>query len=458
MGGSQEVILFGDWNMLTKVGEKKSVRVSTAGRVASSSVKASNIQRIGIAKTKKSKTAKTKKGGKTVAVIRVPNNNEVVRSIKGLHTEILHSFKMSLKKGIALGEILTKTKKELGHNNWLPWVDKYLPFCSRSATNYRALYSYRKNLKSAKVSDLHSAYKLISEAKNYHRSITREETKKRRRSFADKKSDFKNSKSKKYDGRIIAGDNYKVMKRMLCDGMAGKYSGVVTSPPYNADFHYSDSFDDNKPYDDFLKETLKPFPLYTQLLRKGGRVIYIIGSVTKKKNRNDNGDYNHQIITDLLMGVKKVAPKLRLLNHIIWDKSGKKNPLNNKYGSFCSPKIPLTRCCFENILIWSNEEFELENIEKTKPDITEKEFKEWSWNVWKVAPYSKPGNPHPCSFNPKLIKRILKFYTYKNDLILDPYAGVSTTGVVCKNLGRRYTGIDLNANYCDYGSDLFQSA
>jgi len=407
---------------------------------------------------KRSRTAKTKKNERNVAECKVPRNKEVVSSIKKLHQEIMNSFRMSLKNGIALGKILTNTKKELGHTNWLPWVEKYLPFSSRSATNYMNLFNWKDEIKSATVTDLQSAYKLISEAKNYHRSETREETKKRRKSFADKKSDFKNSTSKKYDGQVIVGDNYDVMKRMLCHGMAGKYSLVITSPPYNADFHYSSTFDDSKPYDDFLKETLKPFPLYPKLLRKGGRAIYVIGDIVKNKNRDVNGDYNHQIISDIITGVKKVAPSLRLYNNIIWDKSGKKNPLNNKYGTYCNPKSPLTRCCYEHILVWSNEQFELENIEKTKPDITEKQFKEWSWNVWKVAPYSKPGNPHPCSFPTKLIERAIKFYTYPNDLILDPYAGVSTTGIVCKKLGRRYTGIDLNPNYCDYGSELIKSA
>ena len=67
----------------------------------------------------------------------------------------------------------------------------------------------------------------------------------------------------------------------------------------------------------------------------------------------------------LKAGVKKVAPSLRFFNQIIWDKSGRKNPLNIKWGTFANPKAPMTRSCFENILIWAKEEFELDNIEKT---------------------------------------------------------------------------------------------
>ena len=157
-------------------------------------------------------------------------------------------------------------------------------------------------------------------------------------------------------------------------------------------------------------------------------------------------------------GVKKVAPKLRFFNHIIWDKSGRKNPLNIKWGTFANPKAPMTRSCFENILIWANEEFELENNENSTPDITDKEFKDWSWNIWKVAPYVTPGNPHPCSFPPKLIERLIKFYTFPNSRILDPYSGAGITAKVCKSLGRKFTCVDRNPNFCEYGSELVKTA
>ena len=276
-------------------------------------------------KKKSKRTVKTKNGKKNSVRIEIPKNSNVVRSILKLHNEILQGYKISLEKGIQIGKLLDDTKKQLGHSNWLPWVEEYLPFKSRTATNYINLYKYQDEIKakSARVSNLTDAYRLISDPKNYHRTKTREETKKRRIKFADKKSNFKNSKAGKYEGRVIVGDNYKVMKELIANGMENKYSCIVTSPPYNASFHYSESFNDDKSYPDFLRETLKPFPLYPQLLVKGGRIIYIIANCIKNKDRGNGGDYNHQIVSDLKNGVRKVAPKLRFLNHIIWDKSSK---------------------------------------------------------------------------------------------------------------------------------------
>lgn len=284
---------------------KKSVRVSTKGKGSKS------------------------RGGQAVrSSIKVSRNNEVVKSVQKLHNSILKDYRTTLKSAIQIGKILTKVKKELGHSNWLPWVKKYLPFSSHTATNYMNIYNYQDEIKKENVSNLNEAYHLLVNIKNHHDTITRKRTKNYRKKFADKKSDFKNPKKGNYENQVIAGDNYDVMKEMLKQGMKNQYSGVVTSPPYNASFHYSDTFNDNKPYNEFLKETLKPFPLYPKLLRKGGRVIYIIGNVVKKNNENDNGDYTHQVIDDLKTGVKKVAPKLRFFNHIIWDKSVRPNPLN----------------------------------------------------------------------------------------------------------------------------------
>ncbi len=383
---------------------------------------------------------------------------EVTKQIKKLYRQLVDYYKLSLIDAIEIGRLLKQQKDALGHGKWLPWVEQKLPFCKRSATNYVGLYKNREALKKAKVADLNAAYKVLANHKNQDRDKKRSETRRRRKAFADKHCDFTNPKKVNYINQALVGDNYKTMQKMLKSGLAGKYTAVNTSPGYNADFYYGEGYDDGKPYDMYLNDILKPFPLYTKLLRPGGRVIYIIGSVVKNRERDDNGDYNHQIVTDLINGVKEVAPELRFFNQIIWDKgeSGK-DPLNNRHGSFASPKIPMTRCCHEHVLVWANGQFDLENIEGNEPDITEEEFQKWAWSVWTVAPWSKGGNPHPCSFSPKLVERLLKFYTYPNDLILDPYGGVSVTAQVCKKFNRRYTTIELNPNYVEYANELLQS-
>jgi DNA modification methylase len=381
---------------------------------------------------------------------------EVTQKIKKLYQRLVDYYKLSLTDAIEIGRLLSLQRDKLKHGQWIPWVKENLPFSVRSARNYISLYKNRAKLKRERVADLSAAYKVLANHKNQYRDKRRSETKKFRKLFADKPSKYVNSRIG-YINQVLAGDNFLVMNEMLRHGMKGKYTAIICSPGYNSSFHYGKHYDDDKPYPEHLQDILKPFPLYPKLLRPGGRAIYIIGSIVKKKDRDDNGDYNHQIITDLINGVREVAPELRLFNQIIWRKTVK-DPLNKQFGSFASPSMPMTRCCHEHILVWSNKQFELENIEGNEPDITQDEFNKWSWSTWSISPYSKGGNPHPCSFPPKLIERLLKFYTYPNSLILDPYGGVSTLAQVCRKLHRRYTTIELNPNYVEHASELLKSA
>jgi DNA modification methylase len=55
---------------------------------------------------------------------------------------------------------------------------------------------------------------------------------------------------------------------------------------------------------------------------------------------------------------------------------------------------------------------------------------------------------HPAMFPEELVERVLKLFSYQNDVILDPFNGVGTTTVVAKKTNRRYLGIDISEEYC----------
>ena len=55
---------------------------------------------------------------------------------------------------------------------------------------------------------------------------------------------------------------------------------------------------------------------------------------------------------------------------------------------------------------------------------------------------------HPAMFPEKLAERVLKLFSFKNDIVLDPFNGAGTTTVVAKKTGRHYLGIDISQDYC----------
>lgn len=385
------------------------------------------------------------------------NNEEkqLLKEIKELHKQILQDSKESLFRAIRLGGILTVYKEKTEHGHFIEWIKTYLPFSERSSRNYMSLYRHRERIKEEKITSLLQAYRVISNWHNFNTTQRRQEMKERRKAFANGDTIFNNPST--YINRIICGDCMTVMDKMIKKGMSGQYSAVVTSPPYNANFDYGRYYNDSKPYSEYIDFLLEPFPYYLDLLRSGGRVIYIIGSMVNNLERENGGDYNHQLTTDLLYRVRAEYPSLKHFNNLIWDKGSKgRTPLNTKYGTYCSPMAPVCRSCHEHVLIWSKEQFELVNISGHTPDISEEEFQNWSWSVWRVEPFTYHKNPHPCSFSHVLISRLVKMYTYPGDMVLDSFSGAGITGQVCKNLGRKYTLIDINPNYCSYAKEKIE--
>jgi len=66
--------------------------------------------------------------------------------------------------------------------------------------------------------------------------------------------------------------------------------------------------------------------------------------------------------------------------------------------------------------------------------------------VWSIP--TKPfRDAHFATFNPKLIEPMIKAGCPVNGVVLDPFMGAGTTGVVAKMYGRNYIGIELNPDY-----------
>ncbi len=60
------------------------------------------------------------------------------------------------------------------------------------------------------------------------------------------------------------------------------------------------------------------------------------------------------------------------------------------------------------------------------------------------------GNIHPAVFPRYLIQEFIKLLTKEDDIVLDPFMGSGTTGIVAKKMRRRFIGIEINPEYCEY--------
>ena len=69
-------------------------------------------------------------------------------------------------------------------------------------------------------------------------------------------------------------------------------------------------------------------------------------------------------------------------------------------------------------------------------------------DVWTVATHPYSG-AHFATFPPKLIEPCIKAGSREGDLVLDPFTGAGTTGMVATRLDRQFVGVEMNPEYAD---------
>lgn len=78
------------------------------------------------------------------------------------------------------------------------------------------------------------------------------------------------------------------------------------------------------------------------------------------------------------------------------------------------------------------------------------------WAIGTPKPFEKKFGKHPTQKPEALLKRVILSSTNKNEVIIDPFTGSSTTGIVAKLYGRKFIGIDMEEKYLDVSVKRFK--
>ena len=234
-----------------------------------------------------------------------------------------------------------------------------------------------------------------------------------------------------YVNKILVGDSEVILKN-IPDNCVDL---IFTSPPYNFGLEYESNGDAHY-WEAYFEKLFRVFNECIRILKYGGRIAVNIQPLFS--------DYipSHHMISNFF-----ISKKLIWKSEILWEK----NNYNCKYtawGSWKSPSNPYLKYTWEFIEIFCKGN--LKKVGKNDNiDISADEFKKWVVAKWSIAPernMKKYG--HPAMFPEELVERILKLFSYKDDIVLDPFNGVGTTTVVAKLLKRKYIGIDISDEYC----------
>jgi site-specific DNA-methyltransferase (adenine-specific) len=215
---------------------------------------------------------------------------------------------------------------------------------------------------------------------------------------------------------------------------------VITSPPYGVGVDYGD-YDDTIP---MLKILLNDVcrELYRVVI-DGGRVVINLPHVIAPDKEHPSLKttiipFVYDVMVDIGFTVRE---------WLIWIKTLESERMSTAWGTWRSPRNP--HLCqgahVESVLIFNRRGWTKNGDEKTS-QIDKDDFIQYTQNQWVIRPVP---NDHPAAFPLELPSRLIKMYSYVNDVILDPFAGSGTTLIAARVLNRRFIGFESNVDYAD---------
>jgi len=245
---------------------------------------------------------------------------------------------------------------------------------------------------------------------------------------------------------IACGDS----ENILADLPAQSVDLIFTSPPY---YNARPEYEEYTTYEEYLWKMRRVIQEAHRVLNEG-RIFAINVSpiLIRRPNRNASSqrlalpfDLHHIFIEE----------GYDFLDDIIWIKpegAGWATGRGRRFAADRNPMqykpVPVT----EYILVYRKHTHQLIdwNIRSYSPEIREasKIGEDYErTNVWYIQP--SYDTRHPAIFPLELAEKVIRYYSFVNDVVLDPFAGIGTTGKAAALLKRRFVLIEKEREYVD---------
>lgn len=207
---------------------------------------------------------------------------------------------------------------------------------------------------------------------------------------------------------------------------------MITSPPYNVGKDY----DTDLTLKNYLALMKSVFTEAYRVLVWGGRACINIANVGRKPYIP-----LHSYFIQMMLEIGFL-----MRGEIIWNK-GSSSGTSTAWGSWKSAANPTLRDIHEYILVFSKGSFSRTKRFNENDTISKNEFLEYTKSIWNFPTDSAKRVKHPAPFPLNLPYRLIQLYSFKNDVILDPFSGSGTTCLAAKKINRFYIGYEIDPKY-----------
>ena len=207
---------------------------------------------------------------------------------------------------------------------------------------------------------------------------------------------------------------------------------MITSPPYNVGKEYDKDLSTEE-YTSLIQKVL--YETYRVLI-DGGRAAVNVANLGRKPYIP-----LHRLIIELAY-----KANFEMRGEIIWNKSAGSG-VSTAWGSWMSASNPTLRDIHEYILVFQKLPFGRKTSTKQPSTISKEQFLEYTKSVWSFPPQSAKKVSHPAPFPVELPKRLIQLYSFKGDVVLDPFMGVGSTAIAALGSDRKYIGYEISGKY-----------
>lgn len=244
---------------------------------------------------------------------------------------------------------------------------------------------------------------------------------------------------------VLCGDSEVTLRQLP----PGSVDLVFTSPPYfNARPDYGDFVD----YDAYLDKLRAVLRACGRLLAEGRFLVVNAAPVLLRRASRSQASRRLAVPFDLHRIL--IEEGFDFVDDIIWEKpegAGWATGRGRRFAADRSPlqykAVPVTeyvlvyRSHTDRLLDWNiRAHHDPAAVDRSRIDGDYERT-----NVWRIPPANR--RDHPAVFPRALAERVIRYWSFEDDVVLDPFAGVGTVGVAAAALGRRFVLSEIDAHY-----------